>query len=321
MRNLGKVGIVFNGGGFTGAFSVGFAKSIWKAGIRPEVIQGVSVGALTAAKIIESGIEAAEQTWLDIEKLGPKHIFNWKDIPMNVAMRRSSLFNNYGIKRIVDSIDGGKLIASPTELQIVTRNETLDWEKETHINHSERFSKNPELFKRLILASAALPAGLPPVEVENEIHSDGMTYTLKSMIDSQCDTIFLLLNDQAEGKQGRFDQRLSMVLHKDYEEIVALRLERFLKNHKDFDVIFDEDQTGMPSVIKRMQAVTRSVKSVVASVTQGADINFVPHKVFALHTKKPITTMNTFGFSNGDIKAGIEIGEYQGDLYLEKFLK
>lgn len=321
MRNLGKVGMIFNGGGFTGAFSVGFAKAIWNAGIRPEVIQGVSVGGLTAAEVVEGGVEEAEKKWLNTEKLGPKYIFNWMDIPGNVARRRSSLFNNDGVRKIVDSIDASKVVNSPIELQIVTRNETKDWEKEIAKNHDPKFIAHPELFLKRILASAAIPPGLPPIETENEIHSDGMSYTLKSMIQSNCDTIFLLLNDQAEERQNRFDQRLSMVLHKYYEEVVALRLERFLNNYKDFDVIFDEDQAGTPSIVRTMQAVTKRVRSVVASAAQGGDIDFVPHRVFVLHTKKPITTLNTFSFSHGDIKAAIEIGEYHATAYLEKFLK
>ena len=51
--NLGKVGIIFTGGGFTGSFSVGVFEALWKAGIRPAHVQGISVGALSAAKVVE----------------------------------------------------------------------------------------------------------------------------------------------------------------------------------------------------------------------------------------------------------------------------
>ena len=64
--NLGTIGVIFTGGGFTGAISVGFAKAIWKSGLRPAHFQGSSVGALNATKMIEGGIDALEQTWLDI---------------------------------------------------------------------------------------------------------------------------------------------------------------------------------------------------------------------------------------------------------------
>ena len=90
--NLGKVGVVFNGGGFTGAFSVGFAKAIWKNGIKPEIIQGVSVGAISAAKILEKGIDELERTWLEIEKSGASAIFNWWDVAPNIIKRNSGLF-------------------------------------------------------------------------------------------------------------------------------------------------------------------------------------------------------------------------------------
>lgn len=321
--NLGKVGVIFNGGGFSGAFSVGFAKAIWKAGIRPQVIQGVSVGALSASKIVEDGIEGLEKIWLDIEKAGPSCIFNWWDIAKSVFNKSPSLFRNSGVMRLVSETDLRKVVESETLLQIITRNESRNWEKHVFLNHENRFREDPQLFGQTIVASAAPPGALEPVKIGDEWHSDGLGYSLTSMIATGCDTIFLLLNDQANDSQIRWDQRLSISRHILYEENVGLRLERILQKHKDFDIIFDNeaDESEIPLSIKKMKKAVKSVRSVVSSAVKGEDINLVPHRIFVLHTKKPITTLHTFGFSKGDIKAAKEIGEYQAQEVLKKIMK
>ena len=323
--NLGKVGVIFNGGGFTGAFSVGFAKAIWKNGIKPEYIQGVSVGALSGAKLVESGIEELEKVWLELEQRGAKSIFNWSDAVWNIPRKKSSIFNNHGIVELLSKADFAKIINSPTELQIVTTNESKDWEQEIFSNREEKYRDNPTSFKLPVLASTAVQGGLPPVMIDNEQHSDGMIFSLEAAAKAGCDTIFLLLNDQAGTKQDRWDQRLSMSRHMFYDRNVEYELKDFLRNHKDFDVAetsnLNLEDKNLPPLIKRMIRAARSLRSVASSAVQGEDINFVPHRIFPLHTRTPIETLSLFSLSNGDVKAAIEQGYDQASVLLDKILK
>ena len=324
---LGKVGIVFTGGGFTGAVSVGFAKAIWKNGIVPSIIQGVSVGALNAAKIIESDVDELIRVWLEIEKMGPYSIFNWKDIAMNVLRRNPSLYNNSGLWKLIDTFDISKITNAVEELQIITRNESDDLKINIFRNHDNLFKKDPQLFKKVILAATALQGGFPPVQINGEMHSDGMRYWIRPLVEKGCDTIFLLLNDQANEGQMRWDQRLAMGHHTSQDENAFLRLENLLSIYKDYYVILEEKmaEEKLPLLVKRLRMASvgklaRRIRSVISSAAQGDDINLTPHRIFVLNTRRPITTLYTTGFQKGDIKAAIEQGYDQASNLLEKIL-
>lgn len=323
--DLGKVGVVFNGGGFSGAFSVGFARAIWELGIKPEHIQGVSVGTLNAAKIIESGVKGLEHVWLDIEKDGASSIFNWMDIAPNVLKRSNALFYQKGLLRIVNGIDIAKIVQSPINLQIVTCNEFKDEQEEIFHNHDPRFQENPELFRKTILASTAIPGILPPIEINGEEHSDGVFFQLEPLISAGCDTIFLLLNDQAAERKARWDKRLAQERHKLYEKVVIAELKEILIKHKDYQVYAPDDldleQKNLPSLVRKMITAEKSIRSTLISAAKGDDINFVPHRIIILYTEAPISALYTTGFARGDIKTAINVGYVQAKNILTKALK
>lgn len=317
--NLGKVGIIFNGGGFTGAFSVGYIKALWECGIRPAHMQGVSVGALNAAKTLDSGsYEELERIWLDIEKAKASTIFNWKDIPGNV--RSSSLYSNKGLLDIIQKINLNKIIESPIELQIVVCNESKE-EKEVFSSHDPRFKKDPGLLKQMILASASIPGILPPVRIDGQQYSDGIYFSLESMIETGCDTIFLFLNDQFAEQSKRWDQRLFGMRNFLYEEVVSFRIKEALKEHPDFKLEngdLDGENKFLPPIVKRIKNIRQQIRSVASSIVTGDDINFVPHRLVILNTRTPISTLHATAFEVGDIKAAIEQGYDQASVLLKK---
>jgi len=323
--NLGKVGIIIGGGGFTGAFSVGDLKAIWEFGIKPKYIQGVSVGALNAAKIIESDDpEKLVQLWLAIEKNGASSIFNWWDATKNIVARKPGLFTNKGVSAIINSFNLQKIIDSPIELQIACRNESKNWRMEIINSHEKRFRENPELLGKFLFAATALQGGLDPVEINGEKYSDAIGFSLEAMVETGCDTIFLLLNEQADKDQDRWDQRLSKARHILYDENVEFRLEKFLREHKDFDVIFedeDDENENIPMIIKKMMSAVKSARSVITSAARGNEINFAPHRIFPINTRTPISTLYTYGYMRGDIKAATEQGYDQTSTLLNKILK
>lgn len=316
MRNLGKVGIIFNGGGFSGAYSVGFLKAIWERDIRPSYVQGVSVGALTGGALAMNGPEETEKLWLETEERGASRVFNWSNIPGNVLRKKGSLFNNDGILELINKFDYPKIINSKIELQIVTCNESLEGETTVFRNHDEKFKANPDLFRKVILASAAIPGILPPVEIDGELHSDGVYFSLEPMVSAGCDTIFLLLNDQTD-KAERWDQRLAQSRHRLYERAAMAELKEILNKHPDFEFYKSADldlkAKNIPSLVRKMMSAARSI-------SQGDDLNFVPHRIISFYSQTSIDTLYTTGFKKGDIKASIEIGHFHGKELLGKIL-
>ena len=318
---LGKVGIIFNGGGFTGAFGVGFIKAIWEKGIRPEHIQGISVGALSAAKLLETeSIEELEKIWLDIESARASSVFNWKDIPVNIIKRASALYHNGGVLSIINKINVHKIISSPIELQIVTCNESMGKILSVFSSHDKRFKKDPELLRHVILASTSIPGIFPPVTIENEMHSDGIHFHMETMIKSGCDTIFLLLNDQSSSQ--RWDDRLFVIKDFLYEELVSIKLRDILQERPDFEILEgsdpDDPNPFLPPIINKIKVIGQQIKSVASSIVTGDDINFVPHRIVVMNTRTPISTLHTTGFELGDIKAAIEQGYDQASVLLKK---
>lgn len=92
-----RLGIIYDGGGFSGAYSAGYAKAVHSFGLKPICCQGVSVGSLTGASYAEKNgnPEEAERTWLKIERDGPHSIFSILNMPRRI--RKGGLFSNKGI--------------------------------------------------------------------------------------------------------------------------------------------------------------------------------------------------------------------------------
>lgn len=325
MRNLGEVGFILNGGGFAGALSVGMLEALIEAGIYPKRIQGVSVGALSAAKFIESGIEGLKATWERIDKDGPSSVFNWVDIATTVPRKNNSLFYSKGLLRLVNDLDMKKVITSKIPLEVVTCNESEESRPEIFQSHAQNYLENPELFKLPIIASTAIPGILPPVKINGMEYSDGVFFQLQSMIDAGCDTIFLLLNDQSAESNARWDKRLAQSRHALYEKAVIGELKEILRTRKDFQVWTPDDldlqQKTLPSLVRKMMATEKSIRSALTSAVQGDDINLVPHRIIVLYTETPVKSLYTTGFTRGDTKAAASVGFVQAKNILAKVLK
>lgn len=319
--NLGKVGIIFNGGGFLGAFSVGYIKALWERGIRPAHVQGVSVGALNAAKLLElENTKELEQIWFEIEKAKASTVFNWKDIPQNIFKKSAALFGIKGLWDIIQKINVAKIISSPVELQIVTCNESMG-EKEIFSTRDEKFIKDPDLLRQAILASASIPGVLPRVKIGEDQYSDGIYFSLEPMMATGCDTIFLFLNDQYMEENQRWDERLFNMKNFLYEEVVSFRIKEALKEHPDFKLEngdLDGENKFLPPILKKIKNIRQQIRSVASSIVNGDDINFVPHRLIILNTRTPISTLHATAFEIGDIKAAIEQGYDQASVLLKK---
>lgn len=232
------IGLALHGGGFAGAKQIGLPEELWTRNKIPSLIHGVSVGALNAAKLVESGPEGFKKAWLKRQKLGPHCIFNWAGAFTRVLS--SALLSDYGLNELVREGEDGlimqKIISSPIELQVVVRNETK-YEIEIVSNRDERVRKDPEILRKAIKASASLPGIFPPVEINGDWYSDGYHFNLEKL--AECDLVFIVINDEPKIGQdfhaAKWHKRFSVGFNENIDDVVEDRIDSFLEHHPEFD--------------------------------------------------------------------------------------
>lgn len=241
------IGLALHGGGFAGAKQIGLPEELWARNKIPSLIQGVSVGALNAAKLVESGPEGLKKAWLRRQKLGPSSVFNWAGAITHAWS--GSLLSDYGLNELVregeDGLVMSKIMASPIELQIAVRNETHD-RIDIFSNRDEAVQKDPEILRKAIKASASLPGIFPPVEINGEWYSDGWHFDLSKMTD--CEVIFVVINDESKiGKnfhQAKWYKRFFVGFSENLDDAVEAHIASFLENHPEFDKIKLDSKLG-----------------------------------------------------------------------------
>lgn len=205
---------------------------------RPVYVQGSSVGAINGASYVENGCNAEEmeKTWLEtVEKAGPSLIFNRRSIPRNIVTLKNYLFSDTGLQNLVRRIDVGALVRSDTEFRSVVRNNSKN-KKEILSNHRREFCKNPELLRKIILASASV-ASFPLVRIGRYNYSDGLIFDIQDALDFGCDIVLVFLNEPARHSSELIMKRVWFRMisegHDVYDEFVESELKRFSES-KEF---------------------------------------------------------------------------------------
>lgn len=180
-----KNALILPGGGFRGAYQVGFIKALQAKDLRFDLVAGVSVGALNGALLAQGDIALLENLWDEIDKLGPRAIFNywpfWK-LPF-----KRSLCSTDPLKRLLTSyIDQEKIRASSTQLFLAaTSLRTGQWKWFTN--------DSPDLVDGLV-ASCALPPFFEPVRIGDEFYVDGgvrSNVPMQPAYEQKCDQIII----------------------------------------------------------------------------------------------------------------------------------
>jgi len=167
-RRSGPVAMVLSGGGNHGAVQVGMLRSLVEHEIRPEVVLGCSIGALNGAAYAQdptlSGIARLEEVWRGLEGEGMMPSSGWLPNAVALARRGEAIHSNDRLRGLVHGIlrvDTFEELLVPFQCvatDVVGVREA--W-----------FSTGPLVDP--ILASAALPAVLPAVEIDGVRYLDG----------------------------------------------------------------------------------------------------------------------------------------------------
>lgn len=163
----GLTALVFGGGSSRGAIQIGMLQVLAEHGFRPDRIYGSSVGAINgagfAADPTRDGVERMAQVWLrlrreDVFRTGRLHG------PWRYLSQREGVYANSGLRDIItEGYPLERLEEATIPLEVVATSLTDGGER--------WFTHGPAA--EAILASAAMPAIFPPVEIDGERYIDG----------------------------------------------------------------------------------------------------------------------------------------------------
>jgi len=171
---MGKqLAFVLSGGGARGALQVGALRALLEADIRPDMLVGTSAGAINSAYLAVHGVnlasvEALAQAWHDAvsgDLLTPNYVWATLSTFFNRSGRGSyrrmrDFFVAHGLSPELHFGDlGVRLIVVATEL---------------NCGCPVLYGTDPQhLVLDAVLASAALPPWVPPIEKEGQLLIDG----------------------------------------------------------------------------------------------------------------------------------------------------
>jgi len=314
-----RLGIIFDGGGFSGAYSVGYAKAVYASGLKPVCCQGVSVGSLTGASYVEKNgnPEEAERTWLKIEREGPHSIFPIIDIPRRI--RKGGLFNNKGIYQLASRIDYQKIINSPIRFDIVVYNEDAE-KQEIFSNRDQRSIDDNSILKKAVVASCSLRGFLDPIFITENFYSDGISFLIKPLAQMGCNVIFIFLNEpscaSAHTESKWWLSRLLAGIHSMNNLLEDKEIESAKNANHNIAVlgsIMKEINTF--GIVKRF--IFRKTFNRLRFTFEGK----WPVELVLFRPIEPIPTLWSLGFEKGDISRAIKNGYESGNLIIENFLR
>jgi NTE family protein len=162
-----RVAFVLGGGGHAGAAEVGMLHALLDRGVRPDLIVGTSVGALHGAMVAVEPAPAAaeklERAWSELEQLGVLGR-SWLTDAVSLLRSRTHVRSNVPLRRLAERMLGARTF---DELAVPFQCVAASIER-----FSEHwFTEGPLV--EAILASAAVPGILPPVEIGGEHFIDG----------------------------------------------------------------------------------------------------------------------------------------------------
>ena len=150
-----KYGMVLSGGGVRGIAHLGVIKALEERGIYPELIAGASAGAIVGA------FYAAGHSWEDIlHFFKSTSMFSWQ----NYTYRKPGILDTDKFEHLFATYLPGDSFASLTKTLFVS---ATDIEKGKNVIWQEGS------LVRKVLASAAFPMVLSPVQIEGTFYADG----------------------------------------------------------------------------------------------------------------------------------------------------
>lgn len=316
-----RIGYSFLGGGMAGCYQVGLPTAMRKRNRNPVLVQGVSVGALNAAKLVECNgdPEPLRAIWkrIEVDKRGAGVVFAGSALK-NVFLH-DWLYNGDALRQLIDeNIDPIKILGSPIDLQLIVFNQTKD-RSELITNRDPSLRENPKLLLDYIQASSSLPKFFPPVVINGQLYSDGYWMDLIEMAKS-CDIIFFLMNDQVTIDDNHQDPWLRRKLRgfvKSFNDVldddIQLRIKLFFHECPEFREI----QTDSP-----LERIRQTLKDWVVAIFGDPNVPPKPEipkkRLVVMSPQYQIPSLQLNAFVPGDITNAIKQGFQQAEKILDE---
>jgi NTE family protein len=162
-----KVAFVLGGGGHNGAYEVGMLRALFEHDVEPNVVVGTSVGAMNGAAVAADPsletVERLRKVWLTLNE---DQIFGGSIFAgaANLVRTRTSLHSNRALRTMIEQL---LPVTTFEELKVPFHCVAASIERAAE----HWFHEGP--LADAILASAAVPGVLPPVEIDGEHFVDG----------------------------------------------------------------------------------------------------------------------------------------------------
>lgn len=211
---MGKLGLALAGGGARGAYQIGAWKALIELGLDKQIdaYSGASVGSLNAVLFAMDDYKNAEEVWLSLQKdtlfshEEPilKRIFKEK-----FSILEKGIYNTEKLEELMDEhikfdkITGKELYISTTRVgeghgtffDLFKTNYQHFFKKNSQIDYIDaRTLKEPE-FKKIVLASCAIPVAFRPITVNKQTYYDGgilENAPVKPLVEAGCTQIIVL---------------------------------------------------------------------------------------------------------------------------------
>ena len=171
-RRQPRTAWVLGGGGNLGSIQVGMLAALADRGEVPDAVFGCSVGSLNglamAADPTPAGVDTLRRVWTELEE---HHVFPSSRVngPWMLLRRGLSLYPDHGLRELIHRCAPFERIEDyPIPFECVAT--------DLQSGRARWFDRGP--VERPVLASCALPAAFPPVEI------DGVTYIDGGVIDN-----------------------------------------------------------------------------------------------------------------------------------------
>jgi NTE family protein len=184
------VAFVLGGGGRWGAVEVGMLRALEDAGIRPDLVLGTSIGAFNGSVVADrpgpEGVARLTKLWGEIGRSGLLQGSRF-DRLKNVATLQPALHDTSELRQLLERVhDPGMRIE---QLSIPFQCVAASIERAAE----HWFTEGPLL--EALLASSAVPALFPPVEIDGEHFYDGglvNSVPLARAVELGADVIYVL---------------------------------------------------------------------------------------------------------------------------------
>ncbi|MFV0317000.1 MAG: patatin-like phospholipase family protein [Microthrixaceae bacterium] len=189
-RREPRTAFVLSGGGNLGALQVGMLRALAQAGEVPDVVLGCSVGSLNGAAFARNptpaGVSVLAEAWKAIESpsLMPS---SWVPSAIQLLRKGASLHDSDGLHATAEALLGAETTIESLSLPFQCVATSVDTAMEHWFDSGELLPA--------IMASAALPAVYPPVEIDGRRYVDGGVVDnvpIARAVELGCDRIFVL---------------------------------------------------------------------------------------------------------------------------------